>query len=145
MINARELRLFNWAEYKMEDGSWMPLQIIKLSIYELEREHVRPLALTPEILLACGFVKGKIKGVTRLVADLDDTDPADKKKYTYFWDLKVPKNDHVQDLSTFNLVQFGKGSDIFWGHQWLRVKVTSLHQLQNLYFALTGTELTYKP
>jgi hypothetical protein len=101
----------------------------------------QPVELTPEILEKCGFKAGKVKGVARLVDDIDDIDPADKQKYTYYWDLKVPKNNHVEDLSAFNLVQFGKGTDILWAHQWLRVKVKHLHQLQNLYFALTGNEL----
>jgi len=35
-------------------------------------------------------------------------------------------------------------SDKYWIYHDICVKINYVHQLQNLYFALTGTELTYK-
>lgn len=139
MMKEQELRIGNWVKrqglYKIVDAKYL---------YNLQPYYSDPIILTSEVLEWCGFTKGKVKGVSRLVDCLDDVDHNDKKRWTYYWDLKVPKNDHVQDLSTFNLVQFGKGADILWSHQWLRVKVKYLHQLQNLYFSLTGKELEIK-
>ncbi len=103
---------------------------------------LEPIALTPEILEKCGFAAGISEGIARLSNDIDEEEPNGN---TYYWDLKVPNNNHVEGLRIFNLVQFGGGADILWVHQWLRVKVKCLHQFQNLYFTLTGTELNYTP
>lgn len=151
MIQANELRIGNFVlagkmtepitvstiDYVIGDG-----YIINRSIPE---SHLSPILLNISTLEKCGFKAGKVKSVTRFVDDINDIDPADKKKWTYYWDLKVPENNHVEDLYNFSLVQWGKGTDIFWGHQQLKVKVSSLHQLQNLYYCLTGQELEYKP
>ncbi len=134
MIQANELRIGNW----VDAGQLGYVQVA--TIDPTTGGYSSPIPLTPEILEKCGFKMGMSKGVSRLTDDLD-YDP-EQHGDTYYWDLKVPKNDHVQDLGTFNLVQFGKDNDILWAHQWLRVKLKSLHQLQNLYFSLTGTELT---
>ena len=32
--------------------------------------------------------------------------------------------------------------DVEWSHNWMGVRLNHVHQLQNLYFALTNTELT---
>lgn len=132
MIQANELRIGNWVvlgkETRQVEG-WMFIQEVK---------NMGPIEITPEVLEKCGFNSGMSKGISRLKHDIDDPD---EEGDTYYWDLKVPKNDQVEDLHTFNLVQFGKGNDIKFAHQWLRVTVKYLHQLQNLYFALTGIEL----
>lgn len=100
-------------------------------------EVLNPIPLTPEILKMCGFKHGMVEGVTRL-RDADDF--SEDEGDTHYWDLRVPKNDKVEGLSTFNLVKFGD-DDLTFSCQWLRVKLYYLHELQNLYFWLTGIEL----
>lgn len=98
---------------------------------------IEGIPLTPEILEMCGFKHGMVEGVTRL-RDADDF--SEDEGDTHYWDLRVPKNDKVEGLSTFNLVKFGD-SDLTFSCQWLRVKLYYLHELQSLYFCLTGMQL----
>lgn len=153
MIDVKELRIGNWVSGQ-NDPEMKVVEISEGSVqlrffgadedygdWSYDDEDLKPIPLTPDILEKCGFDKNKIKKVTRFVDSIDDIDPSDKNKYTYWWDIPIPKNDHVEDLPRFTLVQFGKGTDIFWKYQMLSVKVKYLHQIQNLYYALTGEEL----
>lgn len=125
MIQANELRIGNWLQYKefcpnekyfivksiLGHGINMDgYTVISPSSYE-------PIFLTPEILEKCGFQlsKGKLS----------------LKFY------KNPKRGRIVNLY--------KVSD---GYRYLNTRgvgpsphINYLHQLQNLYFALTGTEL----
>lgn len=76
--------------------------------------------LTPEWLERCGFIKGGDYGFG----------------IGYFWD-------HPQDIC---LVEFiDNGEFRLYGSEWTIGKdFKFLHQLQNLYFALTAEELTIK-
>ena len=74
-----------------------------------------PIPLTPEILEKCGTVEGRCFYVS-----------ANGIKFIMWKPIGG-------DIYTCEL---GAG---------IEIQVTSLHQLQNLYYALTGTELTYKP
>lgn len=49
-----------------------------------------------------------------------------------------------QDDSTLELKKEDSGFSFWVDDQWIRL-VESVHQLQNLYFALTGEELTMQP
>ena len=140
MIDLKELRLGNIVYIKnIMSGELIVESFAPWGEYLDYEAYGEPIPLTPEILIgACGFKHGKIKGIARLDYEID---PEDKKKFTYYWDLRIPQNDQLDDLSTFTIVQFGKGSPILWKYQMLSVKLTSLHQLQNLYYALTGEEL----
>lgn len=101
-----------------------PLVLIDRCPKELVPERkIHPIPLTPEILLACGF------GYDR------------SNEYWTFYSL--PNNWHIGE-SCHNEPSAGveKGK-FYWGENYKEIK--SLHQLQNLYFALTGSELEYKP
>jgi len=163
-LRANELRLGNWVEtYSvLVSGAWYDnkgtrhgfdtvtepaISQRQIDLEDLKIIHeakglatYRGIPLTPEVLLACWFEYQKIEGISRLSYDFDDAPEGD----THNWTLKVPKNDHVEDLPRFELVKFGDG-EIKFSHQWLRVTVKYLHQLQNLYFAITGGELIYSP
>lgn len=156
MIQASELKVGNWVDAIIVTGKNKKVSAIQINgVYtstpypsvksfitsysrSIDLKDLSGIPLSAEILEKCGFKYGIVKGITRLKNDIDEPDPEGD---TYYWDLKVPKNNHVEDLSTFNLVQFGKDDDIKFAHQWLRVKIKHLHQLQNLYFTLTGQEL----
>ena len=74
-----------------------------------------PIPLSPEILEKCGFKKQLIKGKT------------DK-----YWFEKGE-------------ISYNEIHEKFWYHGVLENSPKYLHQLQNLYFSLTGGELTFKP
>jgi hypothetical protein len=131
MENASELRIGNWITYF---GNYGRIESIKkdgcvyLVYGKLEQgnfgnviEAIEPIPLTPEILEKCGFVKTESK--------------------SYRTGKEVVFYAYHKDGLVYNTIQ------VLW---WLfnRVmpnQIKHLHQLQNLYFALTGEELTFKP
>ena len=146
MIEAKSLRIGNLVKLGKEYVTVHQIIYDRRKGYSInhkdyEEAIFEPIPLTEDILVKCGFNKNKIKGVTRFVDSIEDIDPSDKNKYTYWWDKNIPTNNYVYDLPRFTLVQFGKGSDIYWKYQMLSVKVKSLHQLQNIFYCLTNTEL----
>jgi len=82
-----------------------------------------PIMLTEEILLKCGFKKYISDGVVGM-------DTYEQEEKTIWYQLKG-----------FTTVQLGENTDYFYSNNNLHVLLISLHQLQNLYFALTGIEL----
>lgn len=135
MISANELRVGNWITYNplsVDEGT----EIVPLQISCVDKEvgvilddgftncytwdEILPIPITPEILEKCGF-----NSVSR---NEDGT-------YNY-WSKQMDASVDYEDENLFR----------YRIHERVRTKsITSLHQLQNLYYALTGTELTYKP
>lgn len=138
MIQASELRLgISWIEsyFVFHDGvsqiSERPIKRLQVSLEDLKIiseskgfATYRPIPLTHEILLACGFEKHK-----------------NSNEYWTFWKLNngwhICESHHDEPSAGVENGCFHYGEDY--------QKITSLHQLQNLYFALTNTELNYKP
>lgn len=130
MIEARELRLNNWVNIK-----GVPTQIESIhnekgvnvwsetawdmSVIEGEND-LEPIPLTHTILEKCGFVSTDIKGELQL--DLDEA-------------VCLVGNPYMFNIAVYKLQL------AVWGN-WVRNKINYLHQLQNLYFTLTGEELT---
>lgn len=147
-ILASELRVGNTYNRKHGKG-WTETTIdenIIVSIFHPEGNYslqdFEPIELKSSVLKNYGFIYKKIKGISSLKNDIYEADPEGDTRY---WDLRVPSpNKQVEGLSTFTLVKFGD-DDITWSSQRLRVKLNYLHQLQLLYFSLTGQELEYKP
>jgi len=83
-----------------------------------------PIPLTPQILEKCGFEKDKVTGD---YWDMVDEYGCSKLNFVIF---------HYED-GTFSI-----GSSL--GEYSIGKRFMYLHQLQNLYFALTGEELTLK-
>lgn len=115
MIQANELRLGNWVTI-----TGVPIQLTQKKIaFILEEDNsttrCSPIPLTPEILERCGFEKGC------LVKELNN------EWMIYYnngmW-LQVEKAEHPYICER---------KDLF--------HIKYLHQLQNLYYALTGSEL----
>jgi hypothetical protein len=118
MIDARELRIGNW----VDDSKGILYQIEK-SDFEFKNFNITtPIPLTTEILVKCGFYS----------------------KY---------KSVHMQwNIGGFYLHQKSDENDahelipeeqVFYYEFMYEIKY--LHQLQNLYYALTGIELNYQP
>ena len=123
MVNAKELRygnklLFlgkivtfeNITQFREDGIFWIKTK----EVIESKSFHFKPIPLTEEILLKCGFVQCE-------------------NEYWYtngFLDLSLP-------IGTF-CINGSKNSEAV-----IRINpIKHLHQLQNLYFALTNEELT---
>jgi hypothetical protein len=114
-IDAGELRIGNWIFEEGQDDN-KPFQIFSI-YHEVKNNKVnglpiclmRPIPLTEDILLKCGF-------------ECYEFDNGEPNQYRF-------KN---------RLIVIRKGNFVDYGCD---VIITSLHQLQNLYFALTGQEL----
>jgi len=117
-MKANELKIGNWINFIPDKGNFIISDIKTFNentINGLELEDCQPIPLTEEWLLKFGFVKVK-DDIFRLLED---------------------------DIIICTVSKIG--SDEFEYEQ-LKVRgiyVQFVHQLQNLYFALTGEELTY--
>jgi hypothetical protein len=110
-MKATELRIGNWVLDEYADGSRYKT---KVGIEQIEYPHnCQPIPLTEDILLKCGFEWVK-----------EAFGYFDKLHAAYIWD-----NGDVE------IHPFCTNDKDCW------VKIKYLHQLQNLYFALTGEEL----
>ncbi len=132
MIQANELRLGNKMLYTNSNGD---SEIIGCNVFHLAdlsgqtdeakpemAERYSPIPLTPEILEKCGF-------------KLWDND-------WYFTKLEWLELSINIESGEICIQPIKHGSQLFSG---VHLYCKSLHQLQNLYFALTGKELEFKP
>lgn len=127
-ISARDLRIGNWLHH-----TWYkrPSQVNASAILSIEQgsNNYSPIPLTPELLERCGFVKD---------GDFDNHSIDYYRKgciHIQFpnyedWDICYVWRDNVIDEKGMR-----KQYDIV---------LKSLHQLQNLYYALTTIELDVK-
>lgn len=137
MIPANELRIGNWVDVEnastiIDNSSGAYQKIVRAKYEQVESisnefalaggfhclEYGEPIPLTPEIIVACGFTP--------------------KKALYETLEIKYKTGLIEAKISLENT------DDGEW--RWIdgntNVALYSLHQLQNLYFALTGTELT---
>lgn len=118
MLTAQELRIWNWvigshADYPSKVGYH---KVEGFDIYGQRFNHFDPIPLTHEILEKAGFYKSSLGNLTL---------------------IKLPLEAEIKtDGVTFfaPCYRCDGGTDI--------AKIKYVHQLQNLYFALIGEELT---
>ena len=132
MIDVRELRIGNYvylfrstAPSKITDIGYSEIEenkyeaggISSESVFRTYVDNLNPVPLTAELLLKCGFV------------------------YNAVDDCFDRLNLRVRILG--NLICAFIGFEVGFGKEWhdANIELKSLHQLQNLYFALTGKEL----
>lgn len=134
MIHAAELRIGNLIILDW-DGSRSIQQIDGINLYDGNEPRVwfrewddfalsciDSIPLTPEILHKCGFAS------------------------SFTSDPQEPDASQVYEINLLFLHQhIEKENRFFWYNGDVEMEVKYLHQLQNLYFALTGTELNYQP
>lgn len=120
-MKANELRIGNWVMYngnpEQIDGiqpSWLWVRLDSMSM-----SHFAPIELTPEILVKAGF----------------ETCTQNNDGSYNFWGKNI---DTSIDVDTDNLYRYR----INERHRTKAIQY--LHQLQNLYYALTGFELEIK-
>lgn len=117
-MNANELRVGNWYSQfgNLHQVTWDTIKA--LGDAPETQLWCKPIPLSPEILEKCGLVSKDDDGGWR-----------------------------HNNCETFELEENYLSMDGFafvWDAAYAGINVTSLHQLQNLYYALTGEELTYK-
>ena len=116
-MKASELRIGNWVEIDQYGNTRNIIRIDSGSdIDQVVKLRPSPIPLTPEILEKCGFEMMHLTSVKR-------------------WFNK----DHIFYL------QLEKRKYFLYGYKFYPNGITSLHQLQNLCYALTGEELIYNP
>lgn len=130
MIDPKELRIGNWV---MKENTYLlPSNDNYYSYIKIERglqiddyAHIcLPISLSPEILEACGFVNTPTKNYPHSY-EKNDSDLADDWTFRIWW--------WGEDIC---IEPFGRDH----GH----ISIKYLHQLQNIFFALTGKELELK-
>src|SRR5271155_3395213 len=140
MIDAKELRQGNWIEYS-GNGEFRKVEgILKDCIVlwdeRIEFKYISAIPLTPEILEKCGFKKWGRDDYPRTI--------------TYEIENKIhifPSN-YFCDFKGYGYIHYKLSDEINNENKGItesaRFKFQHLHQLQNLFFALTGNELNYK-
>jgi hypothetical protein len=136
MIQDKDLRIGNEFEYLIEDAisgnEWVRNTInwedIKYCYYHKKNFNLiyRPIPLTPEILEKCGFKKIE-------------------NSVQFGWYISVSNRLLCWCYSDVVSIEFKNGQcDEYNNHTFFDFPCKYLHQLQNLYFALTNEELTFK-
>ncbi len=136
MIDARELRTGNLLNYDTSEGETLPTKIDWQYLKWLDEDtkvfnlvHT-PIPLTEEILLKCGFEKNEC------VSNFNDTfSIVSKSNSRRAVGLHQPKQ--FENTSIY-FVMFREDVGIDFSDL---NEIEYLHELQNLYFALTGDEL----
>jgi len=120
-MKANELRIGNWVLNK----NGRPIQIMRdmFGVVPL----LEPIQLTPEVLEKCGFVPNAIGQLAIEVLGID----------THLELITIDDGYCYVNLNQIN--EFGNSQNVAID------RIRHIHQLQNLYFALTGEELIYKP
>lgn len=135
-MNANELRIGNLVNGTLGIDNVLTVESILSStliaflhsddkeiLYEYQLENLKPIELSPEWLTRFGFR-----------SDLKDWFWIETVKNQY-----LASNPHGVYLSNTDPDDESKSADEFW----VKLEIQYVHQLQNLYFALTGKELTF--
>lgn len=128
MIPVNELRIGNW----FRDAFVGNAQVTAADLTEWEAISASPIPLTPEILEKCGFeleLRGKV----------NDFDGVDKVYFKSGVDIYDNSEEQGEPMFLYATYTRYPGRGFKSGTQ-----VKSLHHLQNIFHALTGTELEIK-
>lgn len=135
MIQANELRIGNWLECSKEDGYMRVDNIMDEGInFSGDTHHVhsfypyenlKGILLSPDVLKACGC-----SGNYPYNLKINDR-----------WNIEFRLSSQPYDRCFL----YSLDGDNEMGAPWLMLPhINYLHQLQNLFYLLTGTELNYK-
>lgn len=126
MIQTNELRVGNFVELKVNDYS----SIVKVTKTGMERVSLLQCSIAPDGIEADYNLIEPIPLTPEILLNADCSDFGNDEYYSNFEPNWIMRNDD----DGFTLVICGKDFR----------KVKYLHEYQNLYFALTGTELEIK-
>ena len=118
MINANELRIGNFIGDKQRP--YFPITLDNIKYFHT----FLPIPITPEILEKCGFKKNRNNEMAIEINNISGHLELNEGGCNYFYP------------SFTQTPQGGEERTVYFN------RIQSLHQLQNLYFALTGEELT---
>ena len=124
-MEAQELRIGNFIAYEPTIDDWEEIYVKPGTIIqcEISPDSFEPIPLTEKWLINFGFIHAKFSS-----------------EYWSHWVLKngwsISLSNHTEESSGVNKGLF------YWGDDYIEIKY--VHQLQNLYFALTGEELVVK-
>jgi hypothetical protein len=135
-MNANELRLGNLVYHKYQTGplqqdEWVANKIAPQDIaWAVEfPQNYKGIPLTPEILEACGFTEDQEQRLKPVATD---------------YNLSLPVNGDNKNEIFANYCEAGEPkcyACYTTNNHWSSNNLYYLHQLQNLYFALTSSEL----
>jgi len=129
-LSANELRIGNWVN-KAKPYQWKLDDFVAMDLYD-DEFYIEPIPLTEEWLLKFGFEK-----TIHTHLDKTKTNPCYKNANLRYY-LQWYSNKSFDEINTGTLMLIG----IQQQETHLITSVNHVHQLQNLYFALTGQELT---
>jgi hypothetical protein len=137
MIKSNELRIGNWVLSGHFDCPQMvvgitPNEVIMIDGHHWGLELISPIPLTPEILIACGFEKDGFGDYNKSISWWPETS---FKILSFAGDYLYIREGHM------NHNRVDDSLCVLWNKDLHKERFT-LHQLQNLYFSLTGNELT---
>ena len=131
MIQQNELRLKNWVQTFSPRNEIVQIvdlstNICKAGEYLNDYENIHPIVLSTEILEKCGFELNRNNELSIEINDIASHLELMSGTGGFYYPsfTQTPQGDEERTVY-FN-------------------RINSLHQLQNLYYALTGEELTYK-
>lgn len=132
-MNAQELRVGNWVKRDSQPDGFV---VDGASILRCERheEWYEPIPLTPEWLEKFGF-------------EVNEGDGGTFKNWRQTYSLKIMDECYIEISkrnNNFGISQCEKDNNIRRNLIAFNRQLLYIHRLQNLYFALTGTELTIK-
>jgi hypothetical protein len=130
-MKASELRIGNFVKGKEMNVCWTVEAIDSNSIFSFGKwrslDAFEPIPLTEEFLLKFGFVSSMpYEFFTKWT--FQNNNSRIKGWVLFFFNGKICRR------------YLGKKNSIYWN----KIKIHHVHQLQNLYYALTGKELTLK-
>lgn len=128
MIDPSELRINNYV-YINNVIRQLNVKSFEYAVCNDRCIDVRPIIITPELLEKCGFIKDGFHAYNLYITNKLQTHPM----LLYF------SGDYLYLRQENNNRRFDDSVITLWNKNLM--KVFYLHQLQNLYFALTGTEL----
>jgi hypothetical protein len=143
MIDPKELRMGNYVIYEATNHIVTSVSESLFShqwwkhfpygdTYSCDQDDIDPISLTSEILEKCGFVQ------------MIDSNNKYEQRYQGNADLNFGYPVLYLNEYEYLSQNCATPNGYLWLHNF-RIKCIFLHQLQNLYFALTGTELNYQP
>jgi hypothetical protein len=121
-MKAEELRIGNWIRYAGQEIE-LTRQKFKLSVFTLGLDELHePIRLTEEWFVKFGFK------------------PLNGHEFSFWLDEWECLSLYAEPYPKSFAIGLSRGLKDIWSTG----KIQYVHQLQNLYFALTGTELTIK-
>jgi hypothetical protein len=124
-MKASELRIGNLVEIiQRRKGIYTTIEASCLDINRIDLVY-KPIPITKDLVLRLGFIKeyNTDEGENRYCFYLNNSDDS------FYINYDISYNGWYLGASTYGFLK----------------SIEHLHQLQNLYFALTGEELTLKP